>query len=191
MKKKIIDLFTNIESEFFDIDHELKIATIKLHFNSPNDIFDNNYLSKKPVLSDDFMEWLSYAYDVIPSKYKLDLDVSFDDLNEWDSKELEEAFKSNIILEIKTRFMKEQKKDKVAYWLIASGVILFIAMILINNFWKDDSIVKNIFTYVFDIATTVTFWEAMNILIVEKLTKSNHYKNLITRFHSIKFHKKI
>ena len=41
-----------------------------------------------------------------------------------------------------------------------------------------------------DIGTTVTFWEALTILIVENKEKSDITMNLIKRYGNINFHQK-
>ena len=78
-KKKIIKKF-EVEREFFDIDDENKRTNFNLEFSSPEDIFDPNLKSGVPALSDDFVEWLKEALEYSPKKYKIDLNVTFDDL---------------------------------------------------------------------------------------------------------------
>ena len=184
----IVKEYEHIEEEFFDIDKEKKIAYIKLHFGKPSDIFDNNYISKRPVLSDDFLDWVNSAFTLIPKKYKIDLDVTFDDTEGYASKELADVFKMNVFLDYKTRKSAEKKKNNIAYGLIFIGTLLFAAMITVNRLWTTDSVFKDIVSYVMDIATTVTYWEAMGILIVENKEHRDYRKGLITRFYAISFH---
>lgn len=179
--------YEHIEEDFFDIDKELKIAHVKLNFEKPSDIFDVNYLSKLPVLSDDFLEWIDSAFQLIPLKYKIDLTVEFNDLEGWDEELLLEVFKKNIMLEHRTVKSREKRKKIIAYGLIGIGAVMFIAMILISRLWQVDSLLKDIFFYISDIATTVAFWEAMYILVVERGESGFHRKSLVYRFASIKF----
>ena len=187
IKKEIAD-FEHIEEAFFDIDKEKHIAYIKLNFEKPSDIFDVNYNSRIPILSDDFMDWIGSAFELIPQKYKIDLDVSFDDLQGWDEEALSDNFKKNVMLEYKAATQKQRRKNSVAYVLIGVGVALFIAMLLVTRLWQTTSVVKDIFCYISDIATTVTFWEAMCILIVERKENSLARKSMLLRFAAIKFH---
>ena len=46
---------------------------------------------------------------------------------------------------------------------------------------------SNLSVYISDIATTVSFWEAMTILVVEQKEKRAYLKNLKSRFSSIRF----
>lgn len=177
----------NVENEFFDLDYNKRIAYMHLEFDKPSDIFDLNSKTKLPVLSDDFMEWIASAFDYAPKKYKIDLDVSFTDMEGFDNDALQAIFKKNMMLEFKENEGKARTKNNIAFSLIGIGVIFFITMLLINNLWINGGLIKDIFKYVADIATTVTFWEAMTILVVENKERRSYMKNLIGRFSSIRF----
>lgn len=180
----------NVEDDFFELDHDKKIAYMRLEFDKPSDIFDSNSKTKLPVLSDDFLEWISSAFEFAPKKYKIDLNVSFVSLEGYTESDLQEIFRKNVMLEFKKNEGKAKAKNKIAYGLIAIGVVFFIGMLLLNNLWKDGGIVKDIFSYVSDIATTVTFWEAMVILLVESAERRSYMRNLIGRFSAIHFKKR-
>ena len=158
-----------------------------LGFDKPSDIFDLNSKTKLPVLSDDFMEWIASAFDYAPKKYNIDLDVTFTDMEGFDNDTLQAVFKKNMMLEFKKNESKARTKNNIAFSLIGIGVMFFITMILINNLWINGGFIKDIFKYVADIATTVTFWEAMTILVVENKERRSYMKNLIERFSSIRF----
>ena len=177
----------NIEESFFDIDTVNNTAKIVLEFERPEDIFDTNYISKTPVLSDDFSEWIRSAFRLVSSKYKIDLTVRFDDMENYTEDELREIFRKNIDLEFKSNFIANRSKNRIAFSLIGIGVAFFMAMLLINNLWDSASVWKDVFVYISDIATTVTFWEAMTILVVEQKEKRAYLKDLRTRFSSIRF----
>ena len=68
IRKNAFMKYNNIEEEFFEIDKEKKLAKISLSFDRVSEIFDLNYISKMPVLSDDFMEWITSAFSIIPSR---------------------------------------------------------------------------------------------------------------------------
>lgn len=186
---KALKEFADIDERFFDIDKDAGVAKIELLFEKPEDIFDSNYLSKTPILSDDFIDWLGSAFSLVSSKYKIDLTVKFNDMGAYGENELEDIFKKNIELEFKSKFTANRQKNKVAYGLIGIGVVFFLIMLLINNLWQNDSVWKDIFVYISDIATTVTFWEAMTILVVQQKENRSYLKNLTDRFSTIRFKK--
>ena len=189
MNKKM-QHFINLEEDFFDIDRENKIAHMKLEFDSPDDIFDTNAITKTPIFNDDFTEWMQTAFEYTPSRYKIDLDVSFKEMNQYTSEDLKSFFLKNIVLEYKREERKTRLKNRIAFILIGIGLVSLIALLLITTMWKDGGVVKEVFTYISDIATTVTFWEALTILVVENTEKRNYMRCLSKKFKNIEFHKK-
>lgn len=177
----------NIEDSFFDIDKNKKTAKITLEFEKPEDIFDVNYISKTPVLSDDFMEWIKSAFELVSSKNKIDLTIRFDDMGKYSEEELSGIFKRNMELEFKSQYAQNRQRNRVALSLFGIGVVFFLIMLLIDRLWDSSSVWKDIFVYTSDIATTVTLWEALTILVVEQREKRAYLKNLGTRFSAIRF----
>ena len=188
-KKKIIKKF-DVEREFFDIDDENKRTNFNLEFSSPEDIFDPNLKSGVPALSDDFVEWLKEALEYSPKKYKIDLNVTFDDLGEYTEEELKFIFQKNMMLEYKKMKRNEFSKNRLAYSLIGVGIVLLISTFTILSMWKNIGLIYEIFSYILDIATTVVFWEALTILLVEGRERKFYLKQIITRFDKVVFKKK-
>ena len=188
-KKKIIKKF-EVEREFFDIDDENKRTNFNLEFSSPEDIFDPNLKSGVPALSDDFVEWLKEALEYSPKKYKIDLNVTFDDLGEYTEEELTIIFQKNILLEYKRMKRNEFSKNRLAYSLIGVGIVLLVFTFTILSMWKNIGLIYEIFSYILDIATTVVFWEALTILLVEGRERKFYLKQIITRFDKVVFKKK-
>ena len=188
-KKKIIKKF-EVEMEFFDIDDENKRTNFNLEFSSPEDIFDPNLKSGVPALSDDFIEWLKESLEYSPKKYKIDLNVTFDDLGEYTEEELTIIFKKNMMLEYKRMKINEFSKNLLAYSLIVVGIVLLISTFTILSMWKNIGLIYEIFSYILDIATTVVFWEALTILLVEGRERKFYLKQIITKFDKVVFKKK-
>ena len=185
--KQHMEEYKNIEGEFFVLDHEKKIAYMELEFDKPSDIFDTNAITKMPILSDDFLEWIESAFSEAPRKYWIDLRISFLDFEGYDEEQMKTIFLKNMVLEFKKNHEKARVKNHLAYSLLGIGICLFIAMMLITNLWKDGGLVKDIFAYIADITTTVTIWEAMTILVVENKERRTYMKNLLSRFSSLRF----
>lgn len=188
--KEVLKSIKDNEENFFDLDKDNKIALMKLEFDNPNDIFDKNAITKTPILNDDFIEWLKCSFEYTPEKYKIDLDISFNDMGGYSEHELKDIFYKNVLLKGKETFNETRRKNKVAIGLILLGIIFFIIMLLINNLWVNGGLFKEILSYIMDIGTTVTFWEALTILIVENKEKSDITLNLIKRYGNINFHQK-
>lgn len=165
------------------------MARIRLSFDKVSDIFDLNYITKKPVLSDDFMEWIASAFTIIPACYKIELSVSFHDYEQYTEDQLSDIFWKNILLDAKSKRDSQRKRNTIAYSLIAVGVLFFIGMLLTEILWQTGSVIKTMFSYISDIATTVTFWEAMTILVVERREQRSYLIAVEKRFAGFSFEK--
>ncbi len=189
IRKNAFMKYKNIEEEFFEIDKEKKLAKISLSFDRVSEIFDLNYISKMPVLSDDFMEWITSAFSIIPSRYKIQVSISFGDYEGYSEQQLNDIFWKNIVLSAKSKRDSQRKRNSIAYGLIAAGIVLFAGMILTEINWDTESVMKPIISYVSDIATTVAFWEAMTILIVERKEQRSYLISVEKRFAGVSFEK--
>ena len=190
IRKNAFMKYKNIEEEFFEIDKEKKLAKISLSFDRVSEIFDLNYISKMPVLSDDFMEWITSAFSIIPSRYKIQVSISFGDYEGYSEQQLNDIFWKNIVLSAKSKRDSQRKRNSIAYGLIAAGIVLFAGMIITEINWDTESVMKPIISYVSDIATTVAFWEAMTILIVERKEQRSYLISVEKRFAGVKFEKR-
>lgn len=189
MKENINELL-NIEKEFYDFDEEKKEINFKLEFSEPEEIFDKNSITKVPVLSDEFFSWIQSSLEYTPNDYKLNIDIKFDDMKGYNEQQLKEIFNKNLQLEFKKNHRQKKSKDLIAYSLIAIGIVSLISMLLITWLWTQESLFREIVTYVLDIATTVVIWEAMTMLLVENKERRSYLKNILIRFGSISFGEK-
>ncbi|MCR5741920.1 MAG: hypothetical protein K6G38_05650 [Gammaproteobacteria bacterium] len=186
-KLKLIEKYNDIESEFFEIDKEKRIGYVTLKLDNANDMFDNEYISKKPIISEKFNDLITNSFELIPDKYNLDITVSIKDLNGHVEEELKKIYEDNIFLNLK-KLQKEIKiKNVTGISLIIAGTISFIAMMLIKRFWVTSDFIHEIFFYILDIATTVLFWEAAGLTLVDSKKTRKKYKSTYFRLSNIKF----
>ena len=190
MRKTLAKDFKNIENEFFDLDERNKKAHLRLQFDKLSDIIDTNAITKTPVLSDEFFEWMKAAVLYAPRNYKVDLDVALNDMGGYGEEQLVDIFYKNILLESKKGWNHSITKNKIAIGLICLGLVLLIIMLLILGFWTDGGTVREVVAYVLDIMVTVTFWEAMTILIVENKMRIDMRNKLVRKYDRIRFFKK-
>lgn len=190
MMREIIKKYKRIEKEFFDIDDEKKIAYIKLEFEKPSDIFEKSAVTKTPMINDDFIDWLVKSFSFVPNKYKLDLNITFDDFEEYSEEELMDICKKNILHEMKIRQHEMHNHNMLALSLCGVGLVCILISILTGTLWTDGGVVRDIVLFVLDILATVPFWAAADIFFVENGGMRRNATNLKKRFHAIAFHKK-
>ena len=179
----------DIERSFFEIDEANKVAKIVLKYEKPDDIFDMTCISDTPVLSAEALAYIGNAFGLVSSKYKIDLTLRFDDMGDYTEEKLLKILKKNFLLEMKTKLSANQNRNRLAYLFIVSGVLFFFAMFIIGRFWDSESIWRELFFYLFDIITTVSLYEAVTILSVEREERLSVIKDLQKRFYGIHFEK--
>lgn len=189
--KDIKDLIKrDVEKEFFDLDQKNGVAHIELSYEKPSDIFDCNTKTKVPKMSDEFIDWVIRSFELVPNKYKLDVDIVFDDMEGYTEEELLEICQQNILLEIRIRKRRTRRENSLAMSLCAIGLIFIFASIYIGRVWTDGGSVQEIVSFVLDILATVPFWAATEIYVVNSSERRKTLKNLLWRFHAISFRRR-
>lgn len=177
----------NVEKEFFETDEDNKVAKVHLHFEMVNDIFDSSFLAGTPVFNEEFSEQVKSIFNLVPRQYEIALEISFDSTGDFNSEELREIFRKNLRLSAGSYRESLQKNNHLAYVLVAAGFLSFIMMMVIGWLWNEENFWHDVFFYILDISTTVLFWEAAGILLVENREKRMAAKSYNERFKSIDF----
>lgn len=179
-----------IEEEFFELDHERKTALLRFEYERPEDIFDSGAVRNIPMVSRDFLDKLIGAFDCIPSKYKLDIRIVFDDMQGYSEEQLMEIFQKNILLGVKIAFRVTRRQNRLALALFMTGVFFVLLSIWFNHTFTDDGVFREIVSYILDIAATVPFWGAMEVFFIDNREKKQTAVNIARRFHGITFEQK-
>ena len=102
--------FAEIENRFFDLDETKRLAHIRLRFDAASDLFDVNYLTKQPIINDDFLDWINSAFQMVPASYQIELNIEIGDLEHYTKEDLQSIFHDNILLEHKTKHQESGEK---------------------------------------------------------------------------------
>ena len=188
-KKEIKERMKNIEDQFFDIDHENKKALFRLEFDKVSDILNKNVLTKTPLFDAEFLRWIKGSFDAVPKKYKIDIDIRFNDMEGYKEEELQNIFLNNCLLEANIARRSLISKNKIALGLLISGVVFTIGMILLEVLWKGDDPIKIVTATIIEIAAWVTIWEALDVFLIENREKRRLKRNITKRFEEIRFRK--
>ena len=176
-----------IDDTFFEIDEEEKIAKIVLKYEKPEDILDRTCVSETPLLRLETLEYFRYIFGKVSPKYKVDLTLRFDDFSDYTEEQLVDILKKNMAIELKSRMSASRSRDKLAYGFIAAGVLSFLLMFLVRCVWNSETVWNELFFYLFDIITTVSLYQAVTILGLERKEKLAVVKNLHDSFSAIHF----
>ena len=188
-KNKFEEKYKRIEEEFFTLDKENNIANISLEFNNPSEIFDLNYVTKTPILNDELTERIYSIFELVPNRYKINLNICFDSLEGYKEEELLDIFKKNILLEYKKLINSQHRQRRIALSFLGSGILVLIITLLLTFLWKDVGVLKDFIAYILDVIVYVVMWEAVTILVVDSRERNFKIKNAIKRFNKITFSK--
>ena len=186
-QSRIIGECAGAEDSFFDIDKESNTAEVLLRYDRPGDIFDQRYETKTPLMSQEFTDSIRDMLEMIPEKYKIDLTIRFSDPDGCDEQTLTEILRQNLRLEVCKASRKIHRKDIIASVLILIGAAFFAVMMLVHNVWGRDTFLNDLLFYIADLATTVTIYEALSILLLQQGEYRLDLNSLERRISSVRF----
>ena len=176
-----------IDDTFFEIDEKEKTAKIVLKYEKPEDILDRTCVSEIPLLRLETLGYFRNIFGKVSPKYKVDLTLRFDDFSDYTEEQLVDILKKNMAIELKSRMSASRSRDKLAYSFIAAGVLSFLLMFLVRCVWNSETVWNELFFYLFDIITTVSLYQAVTILGLERKEKLAVVKKLHDSFSAIHF----
>ena len=159
---------------YFDLDDNKKEANVNLLYDNQNEIFDIHFLSKKPIINDDFLNEIFYALRVLPSINYVNFNIYFKDMNGYSENELEDIFVKSIMITNAEWRIEEKKSNKVGLFFSIIGIvfliILWVLTAILEAKFSDISsmLAYRVFYYVLDILITVILWEAVTIYFVKR-----------------------
>ena len=182
--------FLNIEEEFYELDPEQKTALIHMEYEKPGDIIESSSVTKTPRMTSDFLEDLIDKFDYVPIKYKVHLLITFEDMEGYSEARMVDICKKNILLEMKASYRIASDHNRLALYLCATGLVCILLASWIGNIWKEESMLRDIVSYILDIVATVPFWAAMEIYFIDNSEQRRKLMNLGKRFKMIEFRQK-
>ena len=100
-----------------------------------------------------------------------------------------DILKKNLIIELKGKVNETRQRDRTAVYFIIAGLLSFLFMFLMRSALAGDTMWDEFFFYLFDIITTVSLYEAVTILFLEKKEKLAEFRDLLDSVSSIHFEK--
>ena len=188
--KKEGKTFLSIHDDFFQLDKQNKQARIDLEFQAPSEIFSSTVQAGIPMMNEEFLARLMNSFDYIPDKYKLNIRVSFSDMEEYTEEYLDEIFRKNLMLVLRILNQKTRRRNRRVLILCGIGFAFILLSAWLNRLWTEEGTVKDIVFFMLDIIATVPFWGAVNIYLVESSERRRTAVNIRKRFNSISFQRK-
>ncbi|MBP0986166.1 MAG: hypothetical protein J6P39_04070 [Oscillospiraceae bacterium] len=135
----------------------------------------------------DFVDSIKDTLKMIPMKYRIDLTVRFSDPDGWNEEMLTDILRKNLRLQVGKASREVRRKDLIAVLLIVIGAVFFALRMLVHGVWGRDSFLNDLLYYVADLATTVTMYEALTILLLQQGEFRIDLRNIERRISSVRF----
>ncbi len=169
-EKKIDPRFSHqldLLEKYFEVDRENKIIEMKFKYDKASDAIDDEISSvKKPLFKREILETISEYLNMLPTGFKANVDILFDDLEGYDPKDISESLNDYLELNSFQIFREGKKKWLIASLLVFFGIIILIIKINSGKLNLVSDYGKSIFEEVIDIIAWVFIWEAVTVLFL-------------------------
>ena len=190
LSKRVLKRAENL-SKSFEFDMENHIATIPLHYETPEEMLDMHISSpSKPIVSDDIIDYLGELMTSVPGEFSVGFELTVDDYGEYSHESLLDALK--VTIENTFYYHDEnRKKDNilgVAFIIIG---ILLLAMETIGGadgwYGAGDSLSAMFIETILDVMVWVLTWEGAALIFMTYANESTSFSQAMKRFHGLVF----
>lgn len=178
--KTIKSTVNEILSHYFTVNGNT--ITARLNFDTFSELVDqtlgdNSVEKLNNVLYDKIAE----VFDLIPRKYKIEIEVYIGDFGDYTVEEAEKIVKDNVALTVYAFAMEQRRKTLTGISLLSGGVVLLIASYFLN--WLD---LPQIVFDIINISGTLLVWEAADVTLIERSSGFKRAKQYLKKFTNIR-----
>lgn len=169
-----------ILSRYFTVNGDT--VTVRLNFDTFAELIDqtlgdNSVEKLNSVLFDKIAE----AFDLIPRKYKINIDVYITDFGDYSVDEAERIVKDNVALTVYAFVLEQRRKWITGLSLLGGGVGLLLASYFLNRL----DLPQIIFD-VINISGTLLVWESADVTLIERKAEQKRVKQYVKKFKQIR-----
>ena len=180
MKLQKIDsvLKEQILSKYFTIDG--KVATLKLVYDSFAELINPNFGdSKTEKLNDKLFSDIKEATDILPRKYKLNVEIIIKDFGEYSQEECESIIAQNIKLSVYQTLKSMTARRWGGLALMGVGALVLILSYILHSSEYD------IIFDVVNISGTLFVWEGASTAFLQRSIEMRSAKKLAKALQGI------
>lgn len=174
-KKELIDAQRKILDNFFEIKGD--VASFDLNYKSIYDLVDENFKSKKlPIIHGNFYDEIKHYTSLLPSKYKIQININIEDLHGYSLENMQEIFADNRNLFLIRKHQMNKNNVISSLIMLLLGSFFFVIYSIGIKFGCEQ--IFNEFIY---IACWVFYWEAVSIIFMEIFGEERKLKKFVKR----------
>lgn len=178
--KKFGTIENEVLSRYFTVNGNT--ITVRLNFDTFSELIDqtlgDNSVEK---LNSALFDKIAEAFDLIPRKYRINIDVYIADFGDYTVEEAEKIVKDNVRLTVYAFAMEQRRKTLTGISLLGGGAALLIASYFLN--WLD---LPQIVFDIINISGTLLVWEAADVTLIERSSSLKRAKQYINKFKNIR-----
>ena len=159
-----------------------KVATIRLNFDEFSELVDQS-IGDDGVekLNSTLFDKLSEIFAIIPSKYKIQVEIYVKDFENYELGEAEKIVRQNFALLIYSFALERRRKIITGLSLLGGGV----ALLLVSYFLTKLNLPQILFD-VINISGTLLVWEAANITLIERNADKKRMRQFVRKFSDVR-----
>lgn len=175
----------------FSFDTEKKVATVPLHYDTPDDLLDIPVSSPDaPAISDDALDYIRNVISDVPEEFHVDIPITVDDYGGYTPSRMMDSMRAAIENTFYYHDEKRRENNVLAAFFIIVGLLaLSIEIIGGSSGWfgADGSASKVILETITDVLTWVFLWEGAAILLLTYENESTAFSREMHRIHRMSF----
>ncbi len=172
--------------KYFNIDKVNKIAFLNLHYDKASDILDVTSSKGEYLISDDTINSINNLIKMIPSKFKVEINLNIDDYENFDKEGILKSFNDTIEMNYYQREQLVKYRNLKVGFLVAIGVLLLSAMVYFkSNYQETDTLSTSIISEVIDITAWVFIWEAVTVAFLSAIDLPFDSRLLLVRVKNV------
>lgn len=175
-----LELQKQILNKFYSIDEANKIATIRLTYATFDELVNQNFGDEHiEKLNEKLFKDINEAVNMLPIKYKLNVEILIKDYGTYNKQECEEIILENVRLSLYLS-LKARDKMKISGWaLIGTGALVLILSYLLKTTKYD------ILFDIINISGTLFVWEGVNLAFIQRNSEIIAHKKIAKTIQNI------
>lgn len=168
-------------NNFFTIDG--KVATLKLVYDTFEELINPNFGDEHiEKLNDKLFSDIKEAIDMLPTTYKLNVEVVIKDFGEYSHEECENIILQNIKLSAYMAAKFDVRHLRTGFALIGIGAAVLIA----SYFLHSANVKYDVLFDIVNISGTLCVWEGANTAFLERNIERKAIRKIVKIINSIK-----
>lgn len=158
------------------------IAIVQLNFDTFSELVDQSIGDDRvEKLNSDLIEKIAGIFELIPRKYKIEVEIHIKDFGNYELSEAERILRQNFALLIYSFSLERRRKIITGISLLGGGV----ALLLVSYFLGKLELPQILFD-VINISGTLLVWEAANVTLIERSADKKRMRRFLSKFSDLR-----